>query len=468
MRDPGRTLILGAGPTGLGAAYRLAELGFDDFTVLEARDGPGGLAGSVVDPQGFTWDLGGHVQFSHYRYYDDVLDRALGTEWTWHDREAWVWFKGRFVPYPFQYNLHHLEAADAEQALAGLEEAARRTAPLPPPHFRAWIAEAFGGWIAEHFLYPYNAKVWGYPLERLGVGWVGDRVAVPDLARVRRNLREGRDDVEWGPNRRFRYPLRGGTGAIWKGVAGLIPVARQRFGAEVVAIELRAKVLTLRGGERLAYDTLITSLPLDWCCSICSGLDATAQRAAGSLLHGSVHILGVGLEGHRPTSLATKCWMYFPEPDVPYYRVTVFSNYSPFNVPLEGPCWSLMAEVCETPARRVDGATLREQTLVALRRDGLLPDESRLVSFWHRRVEHGYPTPSVDRDAALDVLLPQLEGHEVYSRGRFGAWKYEVSNQDHSFMQGVELVNRLLGLDEEHTLREPHRTNSGAFARRAG
>ena len=63
MRDPGEILILGAGPTGLGAAYRLHEAGHDRFTVLEARGEPGGLASSYVDPQGFVWDVGGHVQF---------------------------------------------------------------------------------------------------------------------------------------------------------------------------------------------------------------------------------------------------------------------------------------------------------------------------------------------------------------------------------------------------------------------
>src|SRR5437870_5769735 len=75
--DPGPPIILGAGPTGLGAAYRLQERGVDDFTVVEARAEPGGLASSYVDARGFTWDVGGHVQFSHYAYYDDLLDRAL-------------------------------------------------------------------------------------------------------------------------------------------------------------------------------------------------------------------------------------------------------------------------------------------------------------------------------------------------------------------------------------------------------
>src|SRR5262245_3615076 len=102
--DAGRVLVLGAGPTGLGAAYRLHERNYDNFLVLEGGDSPGGLASSFVDARGFTWDMGGHVQFSHYSYYDRVLDRALDDEWLWHERESWVWMKGRFIPYPFQNN----------------------------------------------------------------------------------------------------------------------------------------------------------------------------------------------------------------------------------------------------------------------------------------------------------------------------------------------------------------------------
>ena len=53
-----RILIIGSGPCGLGAAYRLNELGHDNFLVLEASPSAGGLACSVVDDNGFTWDMG--------------------------------------------------------------------------------------------------------------------------------------------------------------------------------------------------------------------------------------------------------------------------------------------------------------------------------------------------------------------------------------------------------------------------
>src|SRR5262245_46608108 len=84
--------------------------------------------------------------------------------------------------------------------------------------------------------------------------------------------------------------------------------------------------------------------------------------------------------------------MYFPEASSPYYRVTVFSNYSPFNTP--GPDhWSLMAEVCERSGEPADGDTLLHRTVDAMRRDGLVGADARVVSRWHRRLAHGYPIP---------------------------------------------------------------------------
>jgi glycosyltransferase involved in cell wall biosynthesis len=235
MTDPGRVLIIGAGPTGLGAAYRLHELGVGDFVVLEAEATPGGLAASYVDTSGFTWDMGGHVQFSHYSYYDRVLDKALGDGWLWHERESWIRIRNRFVPYPFQNNIHRLDAADRDRALDGLEQArSRREGTGRPGNFAAWIDQTFGDGIAGMFMHPYNLKVWGYPLDELDAGWIDDRVALPDLDRIKDNIAQGRDDVSWGPNRRFRFPSEGGTGAIWSGVARLLPAERLSFGQRAV------------------------------------------------------------------------------------------------------------------------------------------------------------------------------------------------------------------------------------------
>jgi protoporphyrinogen oxidase len=103
-----RIVIIGAGPTGLAAGYRLRELGVTNFTMLEARNDVGGLASSERSANGFTYDIGGHVLFSHYPYFDALFDRLMGDEYQELVREAWVWMGDRFLPYPFQNNIRHL------------------------------------------------------------------------------------------------------------------------------------------------------------------------------------------------------------------------------------------------------------------------------------------------------------------------------------------------------------------------
>ena len=59
--------------------------------------------------------------------------------------------------------------------------------------------------------------------------------------------------------------------------------------------------------------------------------------------------------------------------------------------------------------------------------------------------------PTIGRDDALAVIQPWLMEHDIYSRGRFGAWRYEIGNTDHSVMMGVELADHLVSGTAETT-----------------
>jgi len=456
-----RIVIIGGGPTGLGAAHRLHEVGHDNWVLLEQTCSPGGLAGSVIDDHGFTWDLGGHVQFSHYKYFDDLMDSLLGPDgWLHHERESWVWIRDRFVPYPFQMNIRRLPAEDMKGCVNGLVRLYKNPPGGRPANFGEWIDATFGEGLARVFMRPYNYKVWAYVPEKMNFTWIGERVAVTDLEKVLNNIFDERDDVSWGPNNTFRFPVRGGTGAVWQACAARLPQERLQYGRRVVRVDPAAKTVHLEDGSSEKYDQLLTTIPLDRFTEM-AGLDAMAEKAKG-LKYSSTHIFGIGLKGKPAPDVEKKCWMYFPEENCPFYRVTVFSNYSPNNVPDINEYWSLMAEVSESPDKPVphDPQQNLEDVIQGMLNTRLIESRDDIVDTWQVRLEHGYPTPSLERDGIIFDLLPALEKMNIGSRGRFGAWRYEVANQDHALMQGVEWVNHVLYGADELTLWHPEVVNN--------
>ncbi len=456
-------LILGAGPTGLGAGYELHALGKTSWKILEANSYPGGLAASFKDEQGFTWDIGGHVQFSHYEKFDNAMEEFLGKEgWFNHLRESWVWLKQRFIPYPFQYNIWRLPEEDLSACLEGLKKAAARDGAAPK-NFSEWIDTTFGEGIATIFMRPYNFKVWAFQPHLLNTKWVGERVAKPDLERVLKNIANKTDDLAWGPNNTFKFPKKGGTGSIWQSCAKSLPTDSIKFNSAVVDIDIDQKIVTTASGEKFNYINLISTIPLTELIKLTKQIQFD-ELAKKGLLYSSSNIVGLGLRGQPPEQLKQKCWMYFPESDNPFYRVTVFSNYSPSNVPDIEKNWSLMAEISESIDKPIDQKSIVEETIQGALNTRLIQNRSEVVSTWYKRLSYGYPTPSLHRDEALEKIIPFFDSQGIYSRGRFGLWKYEVSNQDHSFMQGIEIIERLINGQEELTAFDAEYVNSKKHA----
>lgn len=311
--------------------------------------------------------------------------------------------------------------------------------------------------------------------------WLGERVAAPDVKSVIKNVVLNKTAGNWGPNATFRFPARGGTGGIWIAVANTLPKENTRFGkqGEVIKVDADNKTVTLKDGKTIGYQKLITTMAVDQLAEQLG--DKELVSMSKGLYYSSTHVIGVGLRGARPERIGDKCWLYFPEDNCPFYRATIFSNYSPHNQPeasvklatqylangdktpsselREGPYWSVMLEVSESSMKSVDHANLLRDSIQGLINTELIKPEDEIVSTYHRRFDHGYPTPSLERDGVLTQLLPKLQAKDIYSRGRFGSWKYEVGNQDHSFMLGVEAADHVVNGAVELTLNYPDFVN---------
>jgi protoporphyrinogen oxidase len=446
MNQERKIVILGAGPTGLGAAYRLQELGYRNWAIYERNDYLGGLATSFVDDHGFTYDIGGHVMFSHYEYFDRLVDKLLGDDYTEIMREAWVWMMDRFVPYPFQNNIQYLPEEVVLECVLGLLKAQKNPeAVWEAENFHDLIEAQFGEGIAKYFMKPYNFKVWAHPITHMSRDWLGERVSMPNLERILTNIIMGKTDKGWGPNNKFKYPLYGGTGGLY---SPFEPYIRDNLHLKktAVSIDHEAKQVRFSDGEIVDYDLLLTTMPLDLLVQRMDNAPDAIVDATQGLHHSSGLIVGVGI--NRPTP-SEKCWLYFPEDTSPFYRVTYLSNYSPYIVPQDDDYFLLLSETSYSEHKPEDKSTIVDRVIEGFLNTRLIEPEDldRIATTYLIDVDYSYPVPTLDRNTALATIQPYLMEHGIYSRGRFGGWKYEIGNMDHSVMQGVELVNLWL-LDE--------------------
>ena len=485
MEKKQRIVIIGAGPTGLGAAHRLTKLGVlrsnTQVIVLEQQETPGGLASSHRDQNGFLWDNGGHVVFSHYPYFTQTLTEVV-SEWNEHTRAAYAFMKGsdgirRFVQYPVQENIYAMGKVDREKSLKGLEEITNTPSQQKPANFDQWLLKHFGTGLCDIFMRKYNQKIWTVNTTEMNVDWVSERVAVPNITKIKDQIttsEKGKlvNDSDWGPNHFFRFPRYGGTGGIWKAVAQQVPQGWFHFHHKVTEINVNQKELKVEVQGKilkqyqLKYDYLISTVPLHLLLKMMNDMDETSVRMkklAEEFVYTHTHVIGIGLKGHAPKLLEGKHWMYFPDSDAPFYRVTVFSGYSKDHVPLSGNYWSLMCEAAE-PMGASNRNYWTEENLLKEIINALVNYElisrEQVVSKYHHRLEYGYPVPFLRRKQLLTTIQPWLESKQIYSRGRFGGWRYEVGNQDHSFMQGVEVADFIMKRIPEETYPDPNRVNS--------
>jgi protoporphyrinogen oxidase len=426
---------VGAGPCGLGCARELDRLRYANFNIVERAQHAGGHASSEVDPQGFTWDQGGHVVFSHFGEFDRLLEDVMGDEVYHHERSSFIRFDDRWVPYPFQNNLRYLPPEVAYECILGLIEAPGGDTSMD---FAMWMEAVFGGGITHHFMRPYNFKVWATPPERMASQWIGERVSVVDYRRALRSMIFVEDDAAWGPNNLFVFPAEGGTGEIYRRLA-LRLGDRVSYGRDLTLVDAEEKRLVFSDGTEENYDVLVSTIPLDRLVDRLRHCPEIVAAAASDLEHNGVYIVGVGYETPLKDD---KSWMYFPQDLAPFYRATNFGKYSPANVPNGDTAryCSYMTETSYSRYKQEAREGIERRVEEGLRAAGVVEGRPRVASTHVIDVDYAYPVPTLKRDSALQIIQPWLMNHDIYSRGRFGSWRYEIGNMDHAVKMGTDVA----------------------------
>ncbi len=426
-------VILGGGLAGISAAYHLEQKGFFAYSLFEKENQIGGLCGSIKQ-DGFTFDYTGHLLHINDSYFQNLIDKVIGFDnFNVINRRSFIYSQNRYTRYPYQINLHGLPTKTIADCIEGYIK--RHTNIKKPKHFKAWVLKQFGAGFAKHFFLPYQKKIFAYDLEKITESWTGRFVPSTSLEQIISGAVAQRDKPI-GYNAQFFYPKRGGI-FFW-----VDKLAQQLHNpiyssCKVIKIDLKEKLVLFENGHIEHYKMLINTMPLDQLLKMMTGNTSRSfSTAADKLICNSVLNFNLGV-GHD--QLSDKHWIYFPESNYPFYRIGFAHNFSSQMAP-DG-CSSLYGEIAYINQTDRYKRTILTKALKKTKQ--LLGiQENDVVTKKIIDISHAYVIYDHWRERQLPKLLASLEQADIYSIGRYGAWKY--CSMQETLLDGKQLADRLL------------------------
>jgi protoporphyrinogen oxidase len=416
------TVVLGGGLTGITLARLLHERG-DEVIVLEAEEQYGGLCRSRKD-RGFTFDIGGsHIIFSRDTEVLAFMRRMIAENEQRNDRNTKIFYKGRFVKYPFENGLYELPQDDRFLCINGFVKnliAVEKGEVAVPTNFREWIYYTFGAGIAECYMVPYNEKIWKYPTEKMSLHWVDGRIPRPPVEDILKSA-IGIETEGYTHQAVFSYPLDGGIEALVRAIAQ--PVEKFiRTGFRVTSVKKTGNTwLVSNGKETIKADRVICTAPVQHLLPCLEEVPAPVADACRALTYNSLICVNIGVKGTLPAI----SWMYIPDKTLgKTNRISFPSNFSR-NVAPAG-CSSVLAEITHQPGDEISrmtndqlGAEVKGM-LAAMKI--LTPDQIVYTSV--QRQPFAYIVYDLAYQKNIAIVKDWCTAHGIPLVGRFAQFEY--------------------------------------------
>ncbi|MDD6172909.1 MAG: FAD-dependent oxidoreductase [Elusimicrobia bacterium] len=427
---PLKIAIIGAGISGLSCAYHLKKYRSKaETTVYEAQDKIGGLCGSYTE-KGFTFDYSGHLLHTSKKAGKKLTQELLGGNKNTLSRQAYVFYKGKKIDFPFQNNLYALNPKEVSAFVSGAIKAYAKPSKNTA-FFKDWAMSLYGKGICEAFMFPYNSKLWNYPLNKMSSAWCGKFIPASALEDIIKGAYAKRKKA-FGYNSVFDYPKKGGCAAICEALAQNL--TNIKLNSPIKNIDLKNKTCTA-GGKKISYDKLVSTMPLPELGKAAKELPLNIRNAFKKLKHNSLYVLNIAFDGKAPKGH----WFYFPEKEYPFYRVGVQSAFSKNSAP-KG-TFSLYIEFSVKQNKRADLKKLKAAALDSLKKLGFIKEESKILTEKWIYIRFGYPIYDKDYAKARAEILDYMAKQDIYLLGRYGAWEY--SFMEKSLLDAASLAKTL-------------------------
>jgi len=412
-------LIIGAGVTGLGFANFIKS---EDYLILEKENEAGGYCRTIYQDE-YIWDYAGHFfHFANQELKSFFKSKIKSQDLIYKEKNAKIFYKGEYINYPFQKNIHQLRKDEFIDCLYDLFNREEKNEYLS---FEDMLYGKFGKSITEKFLKPYNEKLYACDLNNLDPNAMGRFFPYANIKEIINNMKLEEDNSY---NKEFLYPRKGAityVNALLKEIKPNNIVYNQ----EVVEIDVINKIVKT-STDKFKYEYLINTAPLN---HLIKYIDSKKhEQSKGILTYNKVLVLNLGFD--KKSFIKDIHWVYVPEKELNFYRFGFYDNI------LDSDKLSLYVEIGYKSDAEINVKEQLELTITNLKKIGVI-DDHKLLAYSSVIMDPAYVHISNKGNILKDKIKKELENHNIYTIGRYGDWKY-CSVED-SIIDAINLAKML-------------------------
>lgn len=442
-----KVLIIGAGPAGLSAAYRLLKKGKNSFLVdiFEADNQVGGLS-KTVEFNGYYYDLGGHRFFSNIAPVLKLWGEVMTKGFINRKRLSRIYHNCKFFHYPLQIKNALFNLGLVESFLIGLSFIKSKLFPKKPETtFDRWVSNRFGERLYKIFFKVYTKKVWGVPCNQIQAEWAAQRIKNLSLVTAVLNalpLVGKRNKIKTLLDK-FKYPKLG-PGMMYEAMAKIITKDKD------FALHLNTEVSKLAYNDNKwhvttkyknksitkAYDEIVSTMPIT---SLVMNMEYDMPDKIRKIVKGLTYrdLLIVCLAFDKKTKLKDT-WIYMQDNAIKAGRLRVLDNWSPYMLKDPNTSSYGVEYFCNENDKiwSMSDKELVELAVSEIKKINLIGQDYNLIQGNVVRVKKAYPVYNEFYAKNMIHLINFIKNApNLQVAGRYGMFKY--NNMDHSIYTGL-------------------------------
>ena len=424
-----KNIIIGAGPAGIGLGISLKK----DSLIIERGFEAGGFSRSV-NINGAIFDFGGHSFHTPHPEVSELVFNSL--EMYEQKRNAKCFSNGQIISYPFQKSFRELKNINiVNECSEGLKNTFKNVNKSDFKNFEDFIVKKFGKGISDHFMLPYNRKLWGRDLKRMAADWTSSRVAAPEGIKEKFEFKGGKRKPLQSDTK-VAYPAKGGFGEIYKALGKKLH--NVEFNTSANRVDLKSKKIFTTCGKTYNYENLISTIPIIDFLMMIDDVPERLLKLTEKLDYLSM-ILGLVVIDHPVDTDIQR--FYSAEKEIVSHKTAINHNSSDYLRKL--PRHGVMLEISTGPEKKLYRNDMNQWIIDSLTDLKVIKNSSEIKSLDIKNVKYSYPVPTHDRNLIVDEIKDFLKENDIYTVGRFGEWAY--INSDKAIYRGLKLGEVLQG-----------------------